>query len=196
MPVNPGQTASPLSRIFYNYLDPIVWHACHVTHMPLSDLPPLSDSDHSKFLVQRAFPHLDPLASQIQPKAKSTDRIELEERKTRSHFHTVLALLVVFRKEFGSVVLLILANNAALLFSPYGLRHLLMYLESGGEGAIVRPWVWIASVCPSGSILYAFHTTSYFRFSFCLTNGKVYSFSSRRLPPPCSCTSINSVSPV
>lgn len=155
MTPNPEQVASSLSRIFYIYLDPVVWRAYHVNHMPLSDLPPLADTDHSKYLVQRAFPHLDPLASPNDTKAiNAKDRVHREgnavpkpkARKPRSHFHTVIALLVVFRKEFGSVVFLILANNAALLFSPYGLRHLLMYLESGGKDAIVRPWVWIASV--------------------------------------------------
>ncbi|EIM80365.1 uncharacterized protein STEHIDRAFT_162782 [Stereum hirsutum FP-91666 SS1] len=155
MTPNPEQVASPLSRIFYSYLDPVVWRAYHVNHMSLSDLPPLADTDHSKHLVQRAFPHLDPLASPNDTKATNAkDRANGESnaapkpkaRKPRSHFHTVIALLVVFRKEFGSVVFLILANNAALLFSPYGLRHLLMYLESGGKDAIVRPWVWIASL--------------------------------------------------
>lgn len=155
MPPNPEQVASPLSRVLYNYLDPIVWRAYHVNHMPLSDLPPLADADHSKRLVERAFPHLDPLASPHDTKLKNAkDRVNGDSnastrskvRQPRSHFHTVVALLAVFRRELGAVVLLVLANNAALLFSPYGLRHLLMYLESRGKDAIVRPWVWILSV--------------------------------------------------
>lgn len=56
------------------------------------------------------------------------------------------ALGVIFRREFALACILMALQIAAQLVSPYGLRHLLMYLESGGEGAIVRPWVWVLTV--------------------------------------------------
>lgn len=140
MPPNPWQTASWLSLALFGYLDPTVWLAYKVPHLPLTDLPPLADSDHAKNLVRNAFPHLDPF-SEVNVKGV-VDTTPRQEKKARPLFRAILA---VFHKEVISVTILLLAYNAASLLSPYGLKKLLEYLENR-EGAIVRPWVWIASV--------------------------------------------------
>ncbi|KAG6888553.1 hypothetical protein C0995_007425 [Termitomyces sp. Mi166 len=140
MPPNPSQTASWLSLTLFGYLDPAVWLAYKVPHLPLTDLPPLADSDHAKNLVRAAFPHLDPFSEvNIGGGTGTTPR---QEKKARPIFR---AILTVFRKDVISVTLLLLAYNAASLLSPYGLKKLLEYLESREE-ATVRPWVWIASL--------------------------------------------------
>lgn len=143
MPPNPLQTASPWSRILFFYLDNIIWKAYNVPHLPLSELPPLADEDHVKHLVRIAFPHCDPLwkTSEVQDSKGDT-----KAKKAFGHWRMLLALVIVFRRELAIVCFLITCQSAAQLFSPYGLRHLLMYLESSGEGAIVRPWVWVLSV--------------------------------------------------
>ncbi|KAG6849488.1 hypothetical protein H0H93_008015 [Arthromyces matolae] len=141
MPSNPWQTASWLSLALFSYLDPTVWLAYRAPHLPLTDLPPLADSDHAKNLVQAAFPHLDPFSEvNVGGGNGTTPRQALKKRPI---FRTILA---VFRKEVILVTFLLLAHNASTLLSPYGLQKLLEYLQSKGEGATVRPWVWIASL--------------------------------------------------
>ncbi|KAG5725322.1 ATP-binding cassette transporter abc4, partial [Termitomyces sp. T112] len=149
MPPAPSQTASWLSLTLFGYLDPTVWLAYKVPHLPLTDLPPLADSDHAKNLVRAAFPYLDPFSeANVGEGTGTTPRVE---KKARSIFR---AILIVFSKDVLSVTLLLLAYNGASLLSPYGLKKLLEYLENR-EGATVKPWVWIASlfVAPFASIL-------------------------------------------
>lgn len=143
MPLNPRQTASPLFRILFLYLDSIVWKAWHVPHLPLSELPPLADEDQVKNLVRIAFPHCDPLWKTPEEAGKEgTAKV----KKASGHWRMLLALVVVFRREIMTSCFLLACQTAALLLSPYSLRHLLMYLETSGEGAIVRPWFWALSV--------------------------------------------------
>ena len=52
---NPEQTASILSMMFYNFLDPIVFLAYRITHLSFEQLPLLADYDYTKNLVRRSF---------------------------------------------------------------------------------------------------------------------------------------------
>ena len=54
--VPPEQTASILSFITYRFLDPIIWKAYSIPHLPYEQLPPQADYDYAKNLVKRAFP--------------------------------------------------------------------------------------------------------------------------------------------
>jgi len=76
---NPEQTACLFSLILYNFLDPLIFLAYRVPHLPFDDLPPLADYDETKNLVARSFPHLDPF-----------------QRKKRSHLF--FGLMRVFCK--------------------------------------------------------------------------------------------------
>jgi len=53
--VNPEQTAPLLSLVLYSFLDPTIFKAHRVSHMPPEQLPPLADYDYSKNLVKRSF---------------------------------------------------------------------------------------------------------------------------------------------
>lgn len=141
MPPSPEQTASPLSLWLFAFLDATVWKAYQVPHLPLAELPPLADSDHSKNLVRTAFPILDPYLDD-NPETKDVTA-RPHTRHNRSIFW---AVMFVFRREVVVIILLLLANNVATLLSPYGLKKLLEYMGNRGEGATVKPWVWITSV--------------------------------------------------
>ncbi|GLB42122.1 putative P-loop containing nucleoside triphosphate hydrolase protein [Lyophyllum shimeji] len=141
MPPNPAQTASWLSLLLFQFLDTTVWKAYKIPHLPLTDLPPLADSDHSKNLVRAAFPHLDPYAEE-DAEAKSVGTRKLG-KPARNFF---LAVLTVFRKDVITLTVLLVLFSITTLLSPYGLKQLLEYLGNGGEGATVKPWVWIASL--------------------------------------------------
>ncbi|KAG6830884.1 hypothetical protein H0H87_006879 [Tephrocybe sp. NHM501043] len=141
MAPNPSQTASYLSLTLFSYLDPTIWFAYKVPHLPITDLPPLADSDHSKNLVRVAFPHLDPFSEVNVGDGKG--KRTRTKKPPRSLFR---AVITVFRKDLISVTFLLMGYNLASLLSPYGLKKLLEYLQSEGEGATVKPWVWIASL--------------------------------------------------
>jgi hypothetical protein len=54
--VNPEQTASIASYLYYNYVDHIVIAAHRNSHLPRPVLPPLADVDHTKNLIEDAKP--------------------------------------------------------------------------------------------------------------------------------------------
>ncbi|KAF9469423.1 P-loop containing nucleoside triphosphate hydrolase protein [Collybia nuda] len=140
---NPEQTASPLSLLLFGFLDATVWKAYKVPHLPLADLPPLADSDHSKNLIRAAFPHLDPY---LDDNPDTKNGIARPSRKKSRHRSFFWAVMFVFRNEIAIITLILLSYTAATLLSPYGLKKLLEYMGNNGEGATVKPWVWIVSL--------------------------------------------------
>jgi hypothetical protein len=58
--------------------------------------------------------------------------------------HIAFGLLSYFYKEFIVLAFLILVKVVVGFAGPLGINRLLTYIETNGEGAIVRPWVWIA----------------------------------------------------
>lgn len=53
---NPEQTASIASFLTYVWLDPTIWRAYRVEHLPHDELPPLCDYDEAKNLIKRGYP--------------------------------------------------------------------------------------------------------------------------------------------
>lgn len=121
----PEQTACLLSMMLYLWLDPTVYKAYKVPHLPLEELPPLADYDSSSHLVKRTFKHLDPF-------------------QTKSRRHLFFGLMTVFRKEYMVLALMLTIQNVTSFASPLGIKNLLRYLETDGAGATVRPWVWVS----------------------------------------------------
>ncbi|KIJ62235.1 hypothetical protein HYDPIDRAFT_176581 [Hydnomerulius pinastri MD-312] len=138
---HPEQTASWLSSCLYLWLDPIVFMAQRMDHLSHDKLPPLADYDYSRNLKKRSFPHLDSFSN----------------RKRR---HLFFSLMRVFRTEYTILTLLVVLRVITTLAAPIGVNYLLQYLENGGEGAVIRPWVWIAWIFIGqfmGSILYQWY---------------------------------------
>lgn len=123
--INAEQTASWFDFLCFTFLDPIVWKASHVEHLDLDSLPPLADYDATKYLCKRSFPKLDPM---LLPR----------------HRHLFFGLLSYFYKEFLLLALLIAIKVVVGFAGPLGINRLLTYIETGGQGAVVRPWVWIS----------------------------------------------------
>ncbi|KAH7914592.1 hypothetical protein BJ138DRAFT_1143462 [Hygrophoropsis aurantiaca] len=121
---HPEQTASWLSMLLYTWEDPIVSLACRVPHLSHNHLPPLADQDYSENLIKRSFPHLDPFSGSKQR-------------------HIFFGLMKVYRTEYMILAAMIIIYAFASVASPIGINYLLLYLETNGEGAIIRPWVWI-----------------------------------------------------
>ncbi|KAH7929355.1 P-loop containing nucleoside triphosphate hydrolase protein [Leucogyrophana mollusca] len=122
---HPEQIAPWLSMLTYSWEDPIVYLAYRMPHLSHEKLPPLADQDRSKNLVKKSFPELDPFSGS----------------KRR---HIFFGLMKVYRTEYMILALMISFYAVASVGSPIGINYLLLYLETNGEGAVVRPWVWIA----------------------------------------------------
>ncbi|KAF8157953.1 multidrug resistance-associated ABC transporter [Crassisporium funariophilum] len=122
---NPEQTASIASLMVYTFLDPVVYEAARVAHLSHTQLPPLCDYDHSKYLTEKAFPHLDPF----------------QGAKKR---HLFFSLLSVFRWEYTVMAIAITSTSLANFASPVAVYKILAYLESGeGRADDIKPWVWV-----------------------------------------------------
>ncbi|KAG1889339.1 hypothetical protein F4604DRAFT_1711826 [Suillus subluteus] len=122
---HPEQTSSWLSMIFYTWLDPIVFKAYRVPHLSHEELPPLADHDYSRNLKKKSFPHLDPFSG---------------SRRRHIFFGLMKTFCVEYIVMSVTIVLQVLARLAA----PFGINQLLLYVETKGERAVVRPWVWIS----------------------------------------------------
>ncbi|KAG8900334.1 hypothetical protein FRC00_013442 [Tulasnella sp. 408] len=129
LPPNREQTASILSLITWSFLDPVVLEASRVSHLPYESLPILADYDHAEHLMANGASTLDP---------------SLKPRKDR---HLVWGLLWLYRWQYAAAVLLMTVKAVFSLVSPFVLNKLLHYLETSGEGAVYKPWVWIIGLC-------------------------------------------------
>ena len=54
--LNPEQTASLFSLIFYTFLERIIWTAYRTPHLSFDELPPQCDYDRAKYLNRKTFP--------------------------------------------------------------------------------------------------------------------------------------------
>ncbi|KAF8958075.1 multidrug resistance-associated ABC transporter [Flammula alnicola] len=121
---NPEQTASIFSLMTYTFLDSVIFLGYKVPHLRFDQLPPLADYDAAKYQTIKAFPHLDVFRG----------------AKHRSLF---LRFMRVFRKEYSILALSVFGYSVGSFASPIGIYQILNYLETGGVGASIRPWVWI-----------------------------------------------------
>ncbi|KAI0068093.1 P-loop containing nucleoside triphosphate hydrolase protein, partial [Artomyces pyxidatus] len=139
---HPEQTASILSLATYSYYDPIVLLANRIPHLSQDLLPPIADYDCAENLVQQSFKHLDVFSGA--PKR-----------------HFFWGIVRVFAREYVTLAVLLVIKALTDFFGPLGINGLLSYIESQGNGAIVRPWVWVASLLLGplvGSLAYQWYT--------------------------------------
>ncbi|KDQ20385.1 hypothetical protein BOTBODRAFT_305749 [Botryobasidium botryosum FD-172 SS1] len=145
---NPEQTASYLSFLMFDFLNPTMFKAYRrPSDFSYDSLPVLADYDESHLLVSKHLSVLDPM----QQGGKQT--------------HLFWGLMKIFRWEYSWLTFLVITRAISTFAAPLGINRLLDYVETGGKGAIIRPWVWvswlfigpmIASVCMN---TYIFTTT-------------------------------------
>jgi hypothetical protein len=99
-------------------------------------LPPCADTDGLRALRPRVSKLLVP--SSVRPTC------------------VLLGVLDTFKGTFVAQALFCAGTAVAKLGSPIGINRLLAYIESGGTGAVVRPWVWIAWITLTPLLLNAF----------------------------------------
>ncbi|KAF7368881.1 ATP-binding cassette transporter [Mycena venus] len=122
--VNPEQTASIFSIVFYFFLDPIIALAYRIPHLDFEQLPPLCDYDDAAYLKAKAFPYLDVFAS--------------KERR-----HVFFGFIWIFRWKILSMAVLLVIAGLSNFVSPLAINKLLAYLEDPNANAFMKPWFWI-----------------------------------------------------
>ncbi|EKM60769.1 uncharacterized protein PHACADRAFT_246884 [Phanerochaete carnosa HHB-10118-sp] len=122
--VNPEQTACILSMSLYLFLEPLIWKAYRLPHLPYDQLYPLADYDYTKNLVKRSFSSLDPF-------------------QTHSKRHIFFGIMRVFWREYMVLSLSIVVRVITTFAVPIGIYKLLDYLSGTGD-QVVRPIVWVA----------------------------------------------------
>ncbi|KAI0066587.1 hypothetical protein BV25DRAFT_1403282 [Artomyces pyxidatus] len=122
---NPEQTASILSLVLYTFVNPVISLANRIPHLSIEQLPPLADYDFVKNLVASSFKHIDTFSGA--PKR-----------------HIFWGLISIFRRDYLVLAVLVVLKVASAFLAPVGINGLLKYLETHGEGDVVRPWVWIS----------------------------------------------------
>ncbi|KAG9012453.1 hypothetical protein FRB94_006069 [Tulasnella sp. JGI-2019a] len=124
----PEQTASLLALTLFTYADAVILKGYHQTHIRSDELPLVPDYDHVGNLAIRAFPHLDPLVG------------------VGGNRHIFFGLMWVYKWDYSMLALLLVLKSCAALMGPFAMNHLLIHLESGGEGAAYHPWVWVLAL--------------------------------------------------
>ncbi|KAI0793376.1 hypothetical protein C8Q75DRAFT_558190 [Abortiporus biennis] len=112
------------SRLFFIYCDPLILKAAKAKKLESDDLAPMLRVDRTKNLV-KLYPHIDPLIV-----------------GKKRHIANIL-FFSIFPWQVLKMSITLVLKVAASFAAPIGLNRLLNHLERGGEGAIVRPWVWI-----------------------------------------------------
>ncbi|VDB97890.1 unnamed protein product [Peniophora sp. CBMAI 1063] len=120
---NPEQTCSLLSLLTYSFLDKPIFAVYNNPLLASETLPEIADYDRTVHLVDRSFKYMDVFSGAPRQ-------------------HMFFALMRVFRAEYVILSLLMIMRACTYLLAPVGINRLLAYLETGGEGVTVRPWVW------------------------------------------------------
>ncbi|KAG8744472.1 hypothetical protein FRC11_013448, partial [Ceratobasidium sp. 423] len=124
---NPEQTASLISLLLYNFVDPLIWAAYRTPKLEYDQLPPLADYDRASHLRQRGFDKLDPL------------------RRTKQR-HLFWGLMEVFWKEYCIMAVMVTIKALMEFAGPVGIKYLLEYLQNipkNEDPGYIRPWFWI-----------------------------------------------------
>ncbi|ELU44867.1 ATP-binding cassette transporter [Rhizoctonia solani AG-1 IA] len=121
---NPEQTASLISLLLYQFMDPLVWTAYRVPKLEYEQLPPLADYDRASHLKERSFSKLDPL----------------RQTKRRYFFW---GLMAVFWREYIMMLMWPGTDRKAGTYGVCGSCGNKLYLTSPSDPDVLRPWFWV-----------------------------------------------------
>ncbi|KAG9012444.1 hypothetical protein FRB94_006059 [Tulasnella sp. JGI-2019a] len=127
LPSAPAQTASILSLATFSFVNSVVFKA-RQGHIPYEELPVMTDIDHIDYLHKTTFPDLDPT------------------QEVHGGRHFAFRLLWIYRWDFAQMIAWITIKIMASLMGPVAINQLLAYIETRGQDAIVRSWVWVLAL--------------------------------------------------
>ncbi|VDC00900.1 unnamed protein product [Peniophora sp. CBMAI 1063] len=127
VPPTSEQTASVLSLLTYDFIGEIIALPRQNEVITAKILPGLADYDHADVLVEKGKGNLDIFAG-------------------APRHHLFFGIMKTFAEEYSELFCLLILQTVSAFFAPLGLNGLLKYIETGGEGAVLRPIVWIVMV--------------------------------------------------
>ncbi|KAF8965967.1 ABC transporter type 1, transmembrane domain-containing protein [Flammula alnicola] len=138
---NPEQTASIFSLMTYTFLDSVIFLGYKVPHLRFDQLPPLADYDAAKYQTIKAFPVRTESWSLARSRPMQFHSISMSLEAPSIIF--VFEIYACICKEYSILALSVFGYSVGSFASPIGIYQILNYLETGGVGASIRPWVWI-----------------------------------------------------
>ncbi|KAK7041927.1 hypothetical protein VNI00_008909 [Paramarasmius palmivorus] len=138
---NPEQVASLASLFTYTFLDQVIFSTYKSPKFTDKSLPSLADYDAARYLKSQSFGNLDRFSG-----AKKS--------------HIFWGMMKTFRWDYASLLMVSLVDMVTALASPVAINRLLNYIEKGGEGAVIRPWFWIALLF-TGPFVHSLATNRY-----------------------------------
>ncbi|KAI5122638.1 hypothetical protein M0805_008723 [Coniferiporia weirii] len=141
-------TSSLLSRYTYSFLDDIVFHAFRVPDITVADMPHMPERETIGMLGQKALAAFDP--------------VKVGKR------NIFWGMMRLWKREYALLLFWLALTSAVEFTSPYGVKNLLEYLETGVSPHNVQAWIWIV-VLTFGPLTAAFMETQYFYFSSRIT---------------------------
>ncbi|KAF5389182.1 hypothetical protein D9757_003439 [Collybiopsis confluens] len=125
---NPEEHASLLSLFTHSYSDSFIFERYRTkTPLTVDQLPPLANADHSDAVMPRILSILDPPSSAERP-------------------YLFWGLLRAYRRRVCVLAFLNILQFALTFVAPISIKQVLSYLENNGEGATIRPWVWVSGL--------------------------------------------------
>ncbi|EIN13023.1 P-loop containing nucleoside triphosphate hydrolase protein [Punctularia strigosozonata HHB-11173 SS5] len=125
--VHPEDDISMWSYATFSYVDRLVHYASGHRHLSVDVMHPLLERDDVDYLVAKNMMKIDPA---------------LRNKKR----HLLWSVFTTFKWDWLVVTLFMLGELVTTFIAPVSVRGLLHYLETGGESAILRPWVWVALI--------------------------------------------------
>ncbi|KAJ3890747.1 P-loop containing nucleoside triphosphate hydrolase protein [Lentinula edodes] len=133
--VNPEETASIISLLTHSYMDSFIFRLYRKsTPLTQDELPPLAKNDRSDVLMPDILTILDPTSKKPQ---------YLFWGLLRAYIKLFWAYHISGERVYKLIGLQLLQISLSFV-APIGIKQVLSYLEHGGDGAIIRPWVWVS----------------------------------------------------
>ncbi|KZO89806.1 ATP-binding cassette transporter [Calocera viscosa TUFC12733] len=127
----PEQTASLAAINFFYFLEPFMYRSFSTKHIQHDALPVLADYDQSAVLELQGVKLMDPWQRR---------ELGLKDR------HLFFGLMEFFGHRIWLQVFIVIVNVIATFLGPIAINRLLQYLQTDGQDALVRPWVWIVLI--------------------------------------------------
>ncbi|TBU52681.1 P-loop containing nucleoside triphosphate hydrolase protein [Dichomitus squalens] len=127
----PEQRASIFSLVTYGWLDPLIWRAQHLKHLPFEELPPLAEYNSTDHLVETSYALVDPM------------RVSDDRSKSRD---VAWGLARLFSPDLLVMGIMVILASASSFLTPLGLKHILSHVEQGSQNETFKPWFWILAL--------------------------------------------------
>ncbi|KAJ6559868.1 P-loop containing nucleoside triphosphate hydrolase protein [Mycena capillaripes] len=94
-------------------------------------------------VTPRAYIPVDPENPMPIPNPEQTADLNLDTFSGAARRHIFFGIIKTFRKEYATILLILIVYVASTFAAPIGINRVLAYLENGSSDSSIRPIVWI-----------------------------------------------------